>query len=107
MTVAITDKARIPAGTFGINLQFTVYDNDGTAHNLTGLTVTFKVWKAGVSPIVSGSCTIDVAASGTCHYTIVTGDFDNAGKYLWELELTKANYKDQTEPAEFIVTESG
>jgi hypothetical protein len=37
----------------------------------------------------------------------VEGDFDNEGDYLWELELTKAGYKDQTEPAEFIVAESG
>jgi hypothetical protein len=66
MTIAISDTAKIPAGTFGINIHFTVMDNDGSAHDLTLLTVTLKVWKAGESPIVTGSVTLDVAASGPC-----------------------------------------
>ena len=107
MTIAISDKGSIPKGTYGVNLHFVVYDNDGTVHDLTDLTVTFKVWKQGQTAIVSGTCTIDVAASGTCHYTIADGDFDTVGQYLWELELTKADYRNNTEPGPFKVTESG
>lgn len=107
MVKAISDKVRIPAGTFGVVLNFTVYENDGGEHDLTGETITLKVWKAGQTPIVSGNCPILVAGDGTCKYTIVENDFDDAGKYLWELELTKVGYQDNTEPAEFIVTESG
>jgi len=107
MAKAISDKIKIPKGTYGIALNFTVYNNDGTAHDLTDLTVTLKVWKAGQSLLVNSACSLDVAASGTCHYTIVDGDFDTAGRYLWELELTKASYKDNTEPGELFVAESG
>ena len=109
MTTGVTDPITIPQGTYGINLNFTVYNNDGTAYDLTALTITFKVWRSGNrdSLIVSGGCVIDVAASGTCHYTIVTGDFDKAGKYQWELELTKVGMIDNTIPAQLIVTESG
>jgi len=109
MTTAVTDMITIPKGALGVQLNFTVYNNDGTAFNLTGLTITFKVWKAGVSGTlkVSGACPIDVAASGTCHYITIATDFDTQGRYLWELEFTKAGYVDNTDPGQLVVTESG
>ena len=109
MTVGISDKISLPKGTYGIDFDFTVYNNDGTAHSLTDLTITLKVWKSGLpgTLLVDAGCTIDVAASGTCHYTIQDGDFDDVGLYLYELELTKASYRDNTDPASLTVTESG
>lgn len=109
MTVVYSDPISIPKGTFGINLNFTVYNNDGTVHNLTSITtIKFKVWRKGKpgTTLVDGTCTPDVPASGTCHYTVVDGDFDTPGKYQWELELTKTSYQDNTEPAILEVTES-
>ncbi|MHC4800296.1 MAG: BppU family phage baseplate upper protein [Planctomycetota bacterium] len=109
MVTAVSDDLRIPVDTKGPRISFTVYDNDGTAHDLTGLTVTFKVWKPKRpgTLIVEGSVTLDVAASGTCYYVITDDDFKKPGTYKWELELTKANYQDQTDPGELVVTESG
>jgi len=108
MAIAKSDNISIPKGTYGIDINFTVYNNDGTAYNLTGLTVKLHVWKAGIpgTLIVDGSCTLVVAASGTCKYTVASGDFDTVGVYLWELEMTKASFEDNTETGRLTVTES-
>lgn len=81
----------IPKSDFGFSLNFTVQEDDETAFNLTGYTITMKVWSQGLSsdPIVTGACVADVEASGTCHYPVVQYDFDDVGDYLVEIELTK------------------
>jgi len=81
----------IPRGDYGFNLAFTVQEDDGTVYVLTGYTITMKVWAKDIpgSPVVEDTCDIDIAASGTCHYTVKSGDFDTAGEYLIELELSK------------------
>jgi hypothetical protein len=110
MTIVYSDPISIPKGTFGIQLDFTVYNNDGTAHDLTDITgIKFQVWRKNKpgTLIVDGDCVVDVAASGTCHYTVVDGDFDTPYRYQWALELTKASYEDHTESAILEVTEAG
>lgn len=104
MTLAISDKASIPRGSFGEPIGFTILENDGTVKTLTGLTLTLLVYKVGETPIVAKACTIDDAAAGTCHYTPVEGDFDVQGEYEWSIKMTKASYEDYTEPAPFKVT---
>jgi len=81
----------IPRGDYGFDLDFTIQKDDETPYVLTGYTITMKVWPPDVSgsPILSEACTPDVEASGTCHYTVQNGDFDNAGDYLIEIELTQ------------------
>jgi len=98
----------IPKGDKGYNLAFIVTEDDGTIYNLAGYTVTLKVWPQGISgsPIVSGGCTVDVAADGTCHYAIGATDFTVEGDYLCELELTKAGVIESTRYYTLKVTES-
>ena len=101
LTVAQNDK--------GYYLNFTVLANDGTAFNLTGYTIKLKVWKPDFPSalLVDGSCTIVVAASGTCKYLIVDGDFPDVDDYVFELELTQANVVESTIAKTLTVTESG
>lgn len=104
----MSDAITVKKGDYGYNLNFTVKDSDGAAFNLTSYTITFKVWTQGKpgTLLVNAACTIDVAASGTCHYTIVDGDFPIAAVYKWELELTKTGVKDSTESANLTVNDS-
>ena len=99
---------RIPQGDKGFNLAFTVKNSAGTAYNLDGYTVTLNVWKAGIpgTLILAEACTIDVAASGTCHYVVQSGDFDIRGKYKMELELTKTGITESTENYDLTIEES-
>lgn len=98
----------IPKGDKGFNLNFTVQNSDGTAFNLTDYTVTLKVWPQNIpgNPIVNAACTIDVAANGTCHYEVVTGNFAYEGNYLLELELTKSGIIESTRNYTLRVEES-
>lgn len=73
----------------GFDLNFTVQNADETVFNLTGATVVFKMALPGsaVSKI-SEECTLVVPASGTCKYTVQTGDLDTPGIYNAELQIT-------------------
>ena len=107
--MAETDKIIIPKGTYGIRLTFHVLNIDGTNYDLSGLTVTFKVWTSGTpgSLLVDATCTISAATSGLCYYEPESGDFDTVADYVWELEMTKAGFVDNTISGELQVTESG
>lgn len=98
----------VPQGDYGYNLSFTIKDNNGAPYPLTSYTITMNVWFAG-SPnnsILTGVCVIDVAANGTCHYPVQSGDFNAAGDYLIELELTKAGVVESTRNYTLKVEES-
>lgn len=98
----------VPKGDYGFYLYFTVQDSTGTAFDLTDYTVTFKVWAQQVdpTPVVDHACTIIVAASGTCKYLVETGNFDVAGDYYWEIELTKTGAVESTRRYTLRVEES-
>ena len=99
----------VPKGDYGFDLNFTVRDSDGDAYNLTGYTIKLKVWSPNNPSIlmVNGTCSILVAASGTCKYTVANGDFNSVGNYLFELELTKTGVVESTKTQTLFVTESG
>jgi len=99
----------IPQNDIGYNLNFTIKEDDGTAVTLTGYTITFKVWQAGYpgTLIVNDACTIDVAASGTCHYTIQAGDFADMDDLKFDLVLTKAGVILSSKKYSLEVEESG
>ena len=99
----------ISKGDFGFDLSFTITESDGTAYNLTPYTITLKVWAKGdpSTLTVDAACTPVIAASGTCKYTVVTGDFNTKGFYNFEIELTKAGAEESTQVYELEVTESG
>ena len=86
------DELRVPQGGYGYNLNFTCEDSDGTAFDLTDYTATLWVWKEGrPDEYLQGACTTDVAASGTCHYSVLTTNFDDVGEYFAKIEATKAS----------------
>jgi hypothetical protein len=97
----------VKKGNKGFDLEFTIQNDDGTPKNLTGYTITFKVWKVGASVLsLSKACTIVDAGAGTCKYTLGDGDFDVVGKYYFELELTKAGVVEDTETKRLDVLET-
>ncbi len=82
--------AIIKKGDYGQDLEFTVYESDGTTVvDLTDSTILFKMarHKATANKIES-ACDLVVAASGTCKYTVQLGDTDTAGVYRAELQIT-------------------
>ena len=81
----------IPQDSIGLQIDFTIKDEDGTVIVLTGYTITMKVWRKNETGTVlwSGACSIDDANAGTCHYTTVTGDFNIAGEFHMSHNLTK------------------
>ena len=98
----------IPQGDFGFNLEFTITEDDDSAFDLTGYTVTIKVWpKYFIGNLVVDSAgVIDVEASGTCHYAVADGDFDDAGDFLIEVQLTKTGTQASTRYYTLKVEES-
>jgi len=98
----------VPINDYGYRLDFTVQDDDGGAYNLLGYTVTIKVWIPNLSsdPILTGTCSPDIVADGTCYYSVKDGDFDTVGDYLVELELTKDEVLESTRNYTLRVEES-
>lgn len=93
----------------GFLINFTVQDSAGAAYNLTDYTIKLKVWSPN-SPTtlkVNGTCTPIIAASGTCYYAVVAGDFDNVDDYNAEIELTKTDIIESTKKFTISVKESG
>ncbi len=96
--------AVIRKGDYGQDLNFTVTESDGsTAVNLTSSTVLFKMARhRATENKIEKACTLVVAASGTCKYTLLIGDTDTAGTYKAELEITWAGPKVLTAKIETI-----
>ena len=99
----------IPSSDTGFNLNFTVKYADGNAFNLTDYTIKLKVWRAGQPGLLllNGSCAIDSAVDGACHYAITATDFTSVGTFKAELELTKAGVIESTGSFDVEVIESG
>jgi len=99
----------IPSSDMGFNLNFTVKNADGSALDLTGYTIKLKVWRVGQPGLLllNGSCDIDSAVDGTCHYTITATDFTSVGTFKAELELTKAGVIESTGSFDIEIMESG
>lgn len=73
----------------GYPLNFTLQNNAGVAIDLTGTTVSIKAQLFNSDLVkFSGTLALDVAASGTCHYTVQANDFDTEGRYKIELTIT-------------------
>ncbi|MEM2906052.1 MAG: BppU family phage baseplate upper protein [Candidatus Bathyarchaeia archaeon] len=94
----------VKRGNYGFALTFNVKNSDGSAKNLTGYTVTLKVWASGSESCkFTGTCTVTDAANGICTYTVANGDFATVGQYLAELELTKTGVVEDTETFPILV----
>lgn len=78
----------------GYDINFTLKDANDAAVDLTSGNLLLKAQKQGDAIIkFSGSMTIVVAASGTCKYTVAPTDFDEAGDYYAEIQVTYAGGK--------------
>jgi hypothetical protein len=103
----------VPKGDYGITYTFHSVKKNATSgvsvKDLTGFTVTLKMWVAG-SPgtlLLDAACTVTNAAGGVCTYTSLAGDFDTVGTFNAELELTEAGIVDSSMPFTIHITESG
>jgi hypothetical protein len=77
---------------YGYKMPFTLTDGNGNPVDLTGATLSFKVQSAQDPSQAlltqSGAMAIDVAASGTCHFTPATGDFPSPGTFVVAITAT-------------------
>jgi uncharacterized protein YfaS (alpha-2-macroglobulin family) len=80
-------------------LQATLSDNSGTAVDLTGAEVQFRLLEPrGKTVKLSASATIHDAPNGVVRYSWGTDDTDEAGRYRAEFEVTYADDSVETFP---------
>ena len=105
----MTERITVPKSDFGYTLTFNVVNASGTAENLTPSTVTFKMWSplTPATLIISATCALSTTVTGEASYTVGTTDFQTAGNYLGEIELTRTGVRESTEPIQIIVRENG
>lgn len=72
------------------DINFTLQDANGTAFDLTGNSqLLFKAQKQGATALkFSGTMAVISAGAGTCKYTVQPTDFDEAGQFYAEIEVT-------------------
>lgn len=71
------------------DLDFTLRDSAGVAIDLAGATLLLNVKRKNTAAVkFRGAMTVDDAASGTCHYTVQATNFDEAGIYETQVEIT-------------------
>ena len=83
------ESINVVKGDYGYDLEFKVYDAEDNVVDLTGATVSIKIYEPGASSSkISSTAQVTSASQGECKYTVQEGDFDEAGKvYHVELEL--------------------
>jgi len=81
----------IVQGDHGAQLNFVVVDGNGDIVDLTGASLSLAAQDANdptqTNLTLSGSVQVDVATSGTCHYTTAVGDFPNPGTFNAQLTI--------------------
>lgn len=71
------------------DIDFTLKDANEVVVDLTGASLIFRAQKQGATvQKFAGSMSLVVAASGTCKYTVAAGNFDEAGDYYAEIQVT-------------------
>lgn len=107
------EEIGVKQGNYGYPLKFSLreyVDDAWQAKDLTGYTVTLKVWVPEATDLyVTGDCTLDAdPTTGICYYSVQSGDFDEVPEvpYNGELELTKAGVVVDTYTFKLIVLET-
>ncbi len=76
------------------DINFTVKDDAGVIIDLTGATIKLKVSAIGGTALeLDGTCTLVVAASGTCKYEVQNGELDTVAIYHAALRVTASGGK--------------
>ena len=71
------------------DLNFTLKDANDTVIDISGCTILFKAQSQGAAANkFSGTGAVVDGPSGTCKYTVQATDFDAAGDYYAEVEVT-------------------
>ena len=73
---------------YGLRQPFTIKTPDGGLVDLTGFTVTLYVWLAGALEFSLVGVLDGDPTTGICYFTPISGNFDTAEKYRFEVELT-------------------
>lgn len=82
-------KIDIVAGDKGYALTFTLENADGTAYDITGAECALKVQQQGSTDLAfTGVMAVTDAVAGQCEYIVLEGDFDDAGSYYAEIEVS-------------------
>jgi len=82
---------KITVNSSGVVLRFALKKPDKTAWNLTDATVQVILLGGNVLTEITGACTIDSAALGTCHYDMAAADTAMPGKYSVNCQITKGD----------------
>lgn len=105
MVVGLT-TVKVKKGNYGFYLQFTIYNADGTAKDLTGFTVKMKVRKGDGTLLFTRDGEVVDANNGVCRFLIQNGDFSVAGVYDAEVEIVGLGYVEDTETFKLQVLET-
>lgn len=83
-------KIEVTQNDYSYKLTFNLEDSSGSSIDLTDLdTAVIKVQKIGSDSLkFEGDMDIEDASGGEVSYTVQDGDFDEAGEYYGEIELT-------------------
>lgn len=77
--------AQLRVNNVGTVLTFTLKNQAGSAHNVTGGAVTIFIQKPeGSRRVLSKTATLVTPSSGIVSYTTIAGDFDIAGVYTFQ-----------------------
>lgn len=94
---------RAIAGARNTGLQITWTQEDGTAQNLTGATLTGTIEdKDGVTRSITGTLALVTAASGIFSWAYSAADVATVGRYLVQFKATYTNF-DLSYPEVWIV----
>lgn len=105
-------KVKVKYGTFGINLDFYIKEDDAadiddcTAVDLTSVvTVTLKVWRAGTTELSKVGSVVAPATDGLARFAIADTDLDiTAGKtYNAEILMEGVGIEWRTDTFDFLV----
>lgn len=78
----------INAGDYGYDINFVIKNPDGSAVNLTGLTVRFVMAEQETyRNLLNVLCTVTTGTEGKCKYTVGADDFRKAGIYLGAIQI--------------------
>ena len=88
----------------GFDLNFTVKKSNGDPFVLTGMAIELQVAEKVVfTTKFTGACVIIDAVNGTCYYTVIADNFNEAKNYHGTLRFTKGNIVESTRRFEIEV----
>ena len=101
-------KLSVKKGDYGYYLYFHIRDAKGSPIDLVGYTLNLKAWVLGAPGDIKWTITGSIinALKGVSRFEVANTHFTTAGKYVGEIELTKAGVVESTETFDLEVMES-